>query len=224
MHAGRAEVRESVDPYNRRVAWLLRVARALGLATLGVLAATALTPLPNVVARSLVTPDPATPVDAIVALAGAIHTDGTLSDDSIRRFLRATDLYTEGLAPLLVLSGGRPRPGLDEGDVRAALARRFGVPPSAIVTINANYTTRDEALAVAAALRPRGAHSVLVVTDWDHAGRARATFERVGFEVRVAVTRRPADAVSTPNGRLWLGWECVRELLALAYYRLLGLA
>jgi len=65
---------------------------------------------------------------------------------------------------------------------------------------------------------------VLVVTDWAHAGRVRGTFQRVGLDVRVAVTRRLADAAVTPNGRLELAWECARELLARAYYRLLGFA
>jgi len=122
---------------------LLLAARALGLATLGLPAVTAFTPLPNVVARRLVTPDPPMPADAIVALAATIAWDGTL--DSIRRFVRAAELYAEGVAPLLVFSGDNHRPGLDEGAVRAALARRFGVPPSAIVTVTGHHTTRDEA-------------------------------------------------------------------------------
>jgi uncharacterized SAM-binding protein YcdF (DUF218 family) len=191
--------------------------------TLGLLAVTALTPLPNVVARRLVTPDPPMPADAIVALAATIYGDGTLSDDSMRRFVRATELYKEGVAPLLVLSGVQRGPELDEGEVRAALARRLGVPTSAIVTVTGDHT-RDEALAVVAALRPRGARRVLVVTDWAQAGRVRATFKSVGLDVRVAVTRRPADAAATPHARLWLAWECAREFLARAYYRLVGFA
>lgn len=224
MTHARAEVPGGSGPSGRRVRRLLSGARALGLATLGLMTVTALTPLPNVVARSLVTPDPPMPADAIVALASAIDRDGMLSDTSLRRLVRATELYTEGLAPLLVLSGGNLRLGLDEAEVRAALARRFGVPPSAIVTVSGHQTTREEALAVVTALQSRGAHRLLVVTDWDHARRARATFQRVGFDVRVAVTRRPADAASTPPGRLRLGWECIRALLALVYYRLLGFA
>jgi uncharacterized SAM-binding protein YcdF (DUF218 family) len=203
---------------------LLLVARALGFATLGLLAVTAFTPLPNVVARRLMTPDSPMPADAIVALAAAILRDGTLSDDSIRRFVRATELYADGLAPLLILSGTTPGPGLDEGEVRAALARRLGVPAAAIITLGGTHTTRDEAVAVAAALRPRGARHVLVVTDWAHAARVRATFEQVGLEVRVAVTGQPADAAVTPDRRLWLAWECAREALARAYYRLAGFA
>lgn len=203
---------------------LLLIARVLGLASLSLLAVTILTPLPNVAARRLVTPDSPMPADAIVALASTIHRDETLSNNSLRRLVRATELYAEGLAPLLVLSGTSPEPGLDESEVRATLARRFGVPASAIVTVTGHHTTREEALAVGAALRPRGVHQLLIVTDWEHAERARATFQRVGFQARVAVTGRPADTASTPKGRLQLGWECTRSLLALAYYRLRGFA
>jgi uncharacterized SAM-binding protein YcdF (DUF218 family) len=224
MPVARAEVRGTADPIERRMRRLLRAARALGLLTVGLLTITAFTPLSNVVARSLAAPDSPRPVDAIVALASNIQRDGALNEPSLRRLVRAMELYAEGLAPLLVLSGAHVESGLDEGAVRAALARRLGVPQSAIVTVTGPRSTREEALAIEVALQSRGVHRLLVVTDWDHAERARATFERVGFEVRVAVTRRPADAASTPKDRLRLGWDCARSLLALAYYRLLGFA
>jgi uncharacterized SAM-binding protein YcdF (DUF218 family) len=196
--------------------------RLAGLATLGLLAVAAFTPLPNVVARRLLTPDPPAPADAIVALNATVYRDGTLSDASLRRFARAVELYAAGAAPLLVLSGSTPEPGLDEAAIRATLARRFGVPPAAILPVPGPHTTREEALAVAALLGPRGARRVLVVTDWLHATRARAMFQRAGLDARIAVAGRPADTALTPASRLQLAWECTRELGARAYYRLSG--
>jgi uncharacterized SAM-binding protein YcdF (DUF218 family) len=196
------------------------VSRLAGLATLGLLALAAFTPLANVVARRLLTPDPPAPADAIVALASTVYQDGTLSDASLRRFARAVELYAAGAAPILVLSGSTPEPGLDEAAVRATLARRFGVPPAAILPVPGSRTTREEARAVAALLGPRGARRVLVVTDWPHATRTRATFSQAGLDARIAVTGRPADAARSPANRLWLAWECARELGARAYYRL----
>jgi uncharacterized SAM-binding protein YcdF (DUF218 family) len=203
---------------------LLRVARLLGYATLGLLAVLAATPLANGLARRLVIPDPPMPADAIVPLAATIHLDGTLSDDSVRRLMRAVELHGQGLAPLLVLSGITTETGMDEARTRASLVHRSGVSPSATITVSGHRTTREEALAVVAALRPLGARRLLIVTDWVHAERARRTFERAGVDVRVAVTRRPADTVRSPAGRLRLAWECGRELAALVYYRLAGFA
>ena len=211
-------------PRTPSVRRLLLVARTLGLAALGLAALTILTPLPNVAARRLVRVDAPAPADAIVALSSTINGDGTLSDNSMSRFIRATELYAEGLAPLLVLSGTSPEPGLEEGEVRAALARRFGVPESAIITVSGHHTTYEEALSVVAAPRPRGARRVLVVTDWAHIGRVRAVYKRAGLEVRVVATHWPVDTTTTPQGRLWLAWDCTRELLARVYYRFAGFA
>ncbi len=202
---------------------VLRLARALGIAAFGLLGAVTLTPLATAVSQGLVTPDPPQPADAIVALAATIHEDGTLSEDSLRRLVRAIELYTEGWAPLLILSGGPLKRGLDEAAVRSALARRLGVPAPAIVPLAGPHTTHEEGQAVAAVLGPRAARRVLIVTDWAHARRARATFRHAGLDARVAVTGRPADP-ATPEGRLRLAWECARELLAQTYYRLAGLA
>lgn len=207
-----------------RIRSLLMAARAVGSAMLGLMAVAAFTPLPNVAARYLVTPDSPMPAGAIVALASTINGDGTLSDMSISRFVRAAELYAEGLAPLLVLSGSEVEDGGDEAEVRTLLARRFGVPPSAIVTVSGHYTTRDEALAIATALRARGISHALVVTGWAHTARVRDVFRRLGLDVRVVATSDAVDASRTPQARLWLAWECARELSARLYYRLAGFA
>jgi uncharacterized SAM-binding protein YcdF (DUF218 family) len=201
---------------------LLLLARGIGFVAISVLAITALTPLPNIVAHRLTSSDQAMTADAIVPLAATILVDGTLSDNSLRRLVRAVDLYAQGLAPLLVVSGVNFGNGQNEAEARAALASRFGVPPSAILTVTGHHTTGEEALAVVAALRPRGARRLLVVTDWAHAQRAREIFERTGIDVRVTITQRPPEIANTAESRLRLAWDCFRELFARVYYRLVG--
>jgi uncharacterized SAM-binding protein YcdF (DUF218 family) len=203
---------------------VLLAARVLGLLVLAAGGTAAWTPLPSLLARRLVTPDPPGPADAIVALAAVARADGTLQDKSLRRLIRAVELYAEGRAPLLVLSGSLPGAGVDEARLRMELAGRLGVPSSAILAIGGSRTTWEEARATAARLEPHGLRRVLVVTDWCHAGRARAAFLRAGLDARVAVTGRPADAARTAGERLALAWHCLREMAATVYYRLAGFA
>lgn len=216
-----APVPASPGPAVRTV---LRVARALGILVIGAGLAAAFTPLPNALARRVVAPDPPGPADAIVALAAVAHPDGTLSDDSLRRLVRAVELFGEGRAPLLVLPGAPIATGADEAAIRARLAGRLGVPPAAILTLGgAARTTGEEARLTATLLEARAARRVLLVTDWTHAARARATFRRAGLDARVVVTTRLPDTMVTPGGRVILAWACARELAAYAYYRLAGL-
>jgi uncharacterized SAM-binding protein YcdF (DUF218 family) len=196
--------------------------RLLGAATAAAGCLAAFTPLPNAAARRFVTQDPIAPADAVVPLAGSIAGDGHLGDSSLRRLVRAIELHADGAAPLLVLTGTVQGRGLDEAAVRLALARRLGVADAAIVAQGGQRSTREEAVTVTAILRSRGGRRVLLVTDWFHAGRARAAFRAAGLDARVAVTSDAAEAARTPGERLELSWLVARELAAKLYYRLAG--
>jgi uncharacterized SAM-binding protein YcdF (DUF218 family) len=194
------------------------------LGSLGVLLflAVAFTPLSNVLNRGLRVDARLEPADAIVVLASDVAPDGTLSNQSLRRALHGVALYRRGLAPLLLFSGIRPSGGPSEALARADLARSLGIPPEAVLTAEEIRTTRDEALSVAARLRPRGARRILLVSDSQHLVRAARLFERAGFEVLAA----PADSISpasaTPGARLGLMLAVVQELLSRLYYRVAG--
>ncbi|MBI3454449.1 MAG: YdcF family protein [Candidatus Rokubacteria bacterium] len=162
------------------------------------------------------------PGDAIVVLgAGGVRGDGTLSDSSLRRAIHGILLYQSGLAPLLVLSGPAGSEGPPEAEVRAALARRLGVPAEVILTEASGHTTREEAAALGAVLRSRGVRRVLLVADWEGMGRARGLFERAGL----AVLPAPDEArgwSGTPEGRLKIMRLVLQEALAGLYYRVAG--
>lgn len=173
---------------------------------------------------SLVIPDrPAERAGAIVVLgAGGVAAGGGLTDSSLRATMEGVNLFHEGWAPLLVLSGGGGQLLRTEAETRAELAQQSGVPLAAIVIAGPVHTTREEALKVRALLEPRGIHKVLLVVDGPGVLRAMAVFERVGFEAVPAPWSESGTIDATPEDRLTLLRSIAMEALARLYYRLMG--
>jgi len=196
------------------------IVRALGLATLALFFLAAFTPLPAFLYERITIPAHIERADAIVVLAGGgVLASGQLSDSSLRRTVRGIALYRDGLAPLLVLSGGAGR--RSEGAARAVLAVKCGVPDTAILASSAGHTTHEEVAALQPLLKARGVRRLLLVTDGTHMRRARGLVADAGFEVLAA----PVSEVETPaqpEPRLRLLRATLREGLALVYYHIAG--
>jgi len=196
------------------------IVRALGVAALALFFLGAFTPLPAHLYARLAVPARVGPADAIVVLAGGgVLGDGRLSDTSRRRTAVGIDLYRDGLAPLLVLSGAT-RPG-SESTARATLAGTCGVPGEAILAVAAGHTTHEEVATLGARLRARGVRRVLLVTDGSHMRRAARLFEVARFEVLPAPVHADDDPTQ-PGERILLLHETLREGLALLYYEVAG--
>ncbi len=194
----------------------MRGLRLLGLIGFLVFVAAAFTPLANFLNIQMAGVARLEPSDAIVVLGrGGADSDGILTNRSLRRVLRGVDLYADGLASLLVLSGSA-----DETRARSSLARGLGVPATAILTTAPARTTREETEVVRKLLFPLGRRSILLVADPIDMPRARALMERAGFTVRPAPTA--ATGPSQPEARLGLLRDILIELSAWAYYRLTG--
>jgi uncharacterized SAM-binding protein YcdF (DUF218 family) len=125
--------------------------------------------------------------NAIVALGGF----------GVPRAELAADLFLEGAAPLVVVTGAG-----DCGTMREVLLAR-GVPASAILTECASRSTQENAALSADLLRENHVRSAILVTHWFHAGRALAAFRAAAPEARFsAATIRPSE----PSWRLgWVG-------------------
>lgn len=201
---------------------MITVFRLLGVAGVGAFLAAAFTPLPDLMSRSMTTVARLDGAAAIVVLGGGgVRGDGTLSDTSMRRTLHGIELYRQGLAPLLVLSGPAST-GPAEAEVRARLARECGVPAEAILTERAARTTHEEGINIGALLRPKGIRKIIVVADAQGTARAVGVFERVGFEVAPAAVGDVSGVGTAPEERLKLLRRVVIELLARSYYRVAG--
>lgn len=196
--------------------------RVLGLAGIIFFLAVAFTPLPNLLSRYWGTPSRPRPAEAVVVLAAGVRGDGALTDSSLRRALHGISLHRKGLAPLLVFTGPSHANGLSEAGIRADLARELGTSPDVILTEPRGLMTRDEVIFVRVLLQPRGVRRILLVTDSQHMSRARALFERAGFEVFPASIDDVSGREAGPEQRLRLMRWVMKEFVARLYYWVAG--
>ncbi|MSQ78032.1 MAG: YdcF family protein [Nitrospiraceae bacterium] len=130
--------------------------------------------------------------DAVVVLGAGIMGKGSLrpADQltglSMQRTLCGADLFTEGRAPRLVLSGGDGSifgEGPKEAIEMKNFAVRLGVPENAILLDDRARTTYENAVGTKRVLGPG---SILLVTSASHIPRAAGLFRKQGFTVTPA--------------------------------------
>jgi uncharacterized SAM-binding protein YcdF (DUF218 family) len=125
--------------------------------------------------------------DAIVVLGC------TPSPGLDRRVERGVQLYWEGVAPVMLLSGGGKGPEPEAEIMRIAASAR-GVPAAALVVEPNAQDTLGNARETSTLLRARGWRTIVLVSDRTHLPRATLLFRLAGIEVvgRSGVRSRPA--------------------------------
>ncbi len=142
-------------------------------------------PLLRLAGESWVVEDPLQQSDALLLLGD----DNFFAD----RATRASELYRQKLAPVVVASGRRLRPTAGVAELMEHDLIERGVPKDRIIRFPQDAdNTREEAQALRALVVEKNWHSVIVVTSNYHTRRARYIFERVfpdSVAVRVASAR-----------------------------------
>lgn len=133
--------------------------------------------------------DGARPAQAIVVL-GTAQFNGWPGPVFQSRLDHALELWQQGYAPLIVVTGGK-QPGDDYTEAEAAIAylTAAGVPPEAIVSENEASDTWESMQGVAEVLAPLGVHDVILVSDGFHLFRSRLMARDVGLNA----TGSPAE-------------------------------
>jgi uncharacterized SAM-binding protein YcdF (DUF218 family) len=186
-------------------------------------------PLPKAQAIVVLSSDaePAVPPAPEIALDSA----------TANRLLYGAQLYRQGEAPAVILSGGRvpwmkDLPPMSQS--MAEVAELLGVPKSAIIQEPDSANTYENAVDVKAILKARHIGRVLLVTSAMHMPRALALFKHQGIDAIAA----PCDFTLRSGGRNWRGVLiglipdvgslnttslALREFLGLAVYHAAGL-
>lgn len=123
--------------------------------------------------------------DCIVVPGAALRKGRRPSDALEYRLEGALQLYRDGRAPLIIVTGGGEG-DWDEAAVMADWLAERGVPRAAIVPENASATTRDSGVNVARIMRERGLGSALVCSQWFHVARTRLCLEQEGVSTQAA--------------------------------------
>jgi uncharacterized SAM-binding protein YcdF (DUF218 family) len=158
------------------------------------------------------------PADAIVVM-GAAQYDGRPSPVFAARLEHAVELYRAGVAPRLIVTGGK-----QEGDrtTEAASARAYaiahGVPQDAILVEDKSRTTLESIRGVRALLHDQGLADAVFVSDRPHMLRVL----RMAADEGITAYGSPT-ATSPIEGDTAKGLDAVlHELGALAQYFLVG--
>ncbi|OGO54649.1 MAG: hypothetical protein A2Z32_12875 [Chloroflexi bacterium RBG_16_69_14] len=158
------------------------------------------------------------PADAIVVM-GAAQYDGRPSPVFAARLEHAVELYRAGVAPRLVVTGGKA-----DGDrtTEAATARAYaiahGVPSDAILVEDQSRTTLESIRAVGGVLRASGLDKAVFVSDRPHMLRVL----RMAADDGITAWGSPTGTSPIESDPLRQMDATIHELGALAQYFLVG--
>lgn len=154
--------------------------------------------------------DEAREVDAIIVL-GAAQYNGRPTDVFESRLQHGLDLYNRGLAPVIIVTGGKQQGDTyTEAETGQQWLMDRGVPEGVILMENEGRDTWANIRGAREAARGRDIESVLIVSDGFHLFRAERMADAVGFE---AHTSPAPDSPIRP----WSGVELsyvIRETVA----------
>ena len=157
--------------------------------------------------------------DVIVVLGAGVNKRCVPNNFGIQRLLTASRAYAEGRAPLVLITGGRPR-GVTctVAGAMAELGIKFGIPADRIRLENASRNTWQNALYSDPILKQLGAKRLVLVTDRLHMPRAEGCFRALGYETERFAVHSPD---SHPDNMSMLAFAG-HEVVGLAYYWLRG--
>jgi uncharacterized SAM-binding protein YcdF (DUF218 family) len=137
------------------------------------------------------------PADAVVVFGARVKSDGTASITLANRVTTASELYREGLADTIVMTGGIEPSGVDETIVMRDLAVQLGVPSDAILLDPRGHNTSASVANTMRILRDNGWHRILAVSQFYHLPRIKLAYARAGLDAWTV----PARTTSIPRTR-----------------------
>lgn len=157
--------------------------------------------------------------DAIVVL-GAAQYNGIPSPLFQARLDHAIALYHDGIAPVVVVTGGKGRPG--DTTTEAEAARDYviahGVPAEAILVEDQGTNTLESLRSVGAMLRDRGLDAAVFVSDRSHMLRVL----RMARDQGVVAYGSPTTTSPTESSVVEQLKDTVHEIGGLGLYFLTG--
>ena len=140
------------------------------------------------------TTDYVRPAVAIVVLGAQVNADGSPSSALAGRVQEAAELYRQGWAPRLLLSGG----GSAQVDAMRRLALALGVPAGRLRLDPGGLNSQDTVNDSAASLGVGRGQPLLIVSDFYHLPRLKLAYQRAGLRAYTVPAWSGAWILQTP--------------------------
>jgi vancomycin permeability regulator SanA len=152
--------------------------------------------------------------DVILVLGSAVWPNEQPSPSLRARMDRAIELYRDGYAPYLILSGGLGRYPPEEAEVMRRLALEAGIPQEVLLLDEDAHSTWDSIIKAREILGEKKWETVLIVSDPFHIHRALLMARDAGF-VAYGSPALDSPTYIVPARR---AFYTSREVLALWWY------
>ena len=149
------------------------------------------------------------PADAVVVFGARVRLDGTASLTLANRVTTASELYRDGYADTIVMTGGIEPSGFDETIVMRDLAMQLGVPSDAIILDPQGVNTNASVANTIRIFRDNGFHRILAVSQFYHLPRIKLAYARAGLDAwtvpaRTSLVLRTWAIVAREIPAFWL--------------------
>ena len=149
--------------------------------------------------------------DLIVVLGSKVEENGEPAKRLKYRLDKGAELFREGTADAIIVSGGLGKEGYDEAAVMAEYLIKKGISPTAIIQDNQGLNTYASAQNCLRIMEPQEAESIIIVSQYFHLLRSQIAFKRMGIK-----------NVSVESSDLFFEWRdfysVPREIVGLYYY------
>ena len=152
----------------------------------------------------------------VIIVMGAAQYDGVPSNLLEMRLQQGLDLWKDGRAPLIALTGGK-----QAGDrfTEAAAGRRWltdrGVPLNAIVSEDIGRSTWQSLSQLVPVLQERSVETAIVVSSYWHVQRADLILRQLDYNASTSPVPQNTEALSWTT-------KALKELLGISFGRLMG--
>jgi len=119
--------------------------------------------------------------DVILIFGNKVETNGQVSKRLKSRLDEGVELFKQGKAPLIIVSGGFGKEGFDEAIVMKEYLLEQGVPKKAIIEDQNGINTYQTAKNLVEIAKDKNIESLIIVTQYYHVLRAKLAIKRYGF-------------------------------------------
>ena len=156
--------------------------------------------------------------DAIVVASAGVHESGTPTQGSALRAHAAAKLYLEGIAPLVIITGGVTEPYLHPVNIKgmAIILQGMGVPSENIIIENRSTDTYLNGVETTKILNRLELKDVILVSHEYHLFRLVSVFEKLGINVYAYSENESYKRESTPWWELF-AWKNFNRIQTVAH-------